>query len=65
MSDQNLIIEIDNGIAKLILNRPDVHNAFDDILIEEIIQALSVISNDDSVRAVVVTSTGCSDEYYG
>ena len=41
MSDQNLIVEIDNGVAKLILNRPDVHNAFDDALIEDIIAALS------------------------
>jgi len=58
MSDQNLILEINNGVAKLILNRPDVHNAFDDALIEDIIDALSNVSNDDSVRAVIVTSTG-------
>ena len=58
MSNQNLIFESNNGVAKLILNRPDVHNAFDDTLIEEIIQALSEISKDDSVRAVIVTSTG-------
>jgi len=58
MSDQNLILEIDNGVAKLILNRPDVHNAFDDALIEDIIAALSNVSNDNSVRAVIVTSTG-------
>ena len=58
MSDQNLILETGNGVAKLILNRPDVHNAFDDELIEDIINALSNVSNDDSVRAVILTSTG-------
>jgi methylglutaconyl-CoA hydratase len=56
MTDSNLLIEIENGVAKLILNRPDVHNAFDDVLIQRIISALNNVEADDSVRVVVLTS---------
>lgn len=58
MTDSNLLIEIENGVAKLILNRPDVHNAFDDVLIEKIIAALNAVEANDDVRVVVLTSHG-------
>jgi methylglutaconyl-CoA hydratase len=58
MTDQNLLIKIDNGVATLMLNRPEVHNAFDDILIAQIIEALNSAEADDSVRVVVLTSGG-------
>lgn len=58
MSDSSLLIKKQNSIAKLILNRPDVHNAFDDVLISKIISALNDIENDDSIRAVILTSNG-------
>ena len=58
MTDSNLLIEVKNGVAKLILNRPDVHNAFDDVLIQKIINALHDIENNDSVQVLVLTSNG-------
>jgi methylglutaconyl-CoA hydratase len=58
MTDSNLIIEINNGVAKLILNRPEVHNAFDDVLIAQINEALSDIETNSNVRVVVLTSNG-------
>jgi methylglutaconyl-CoA hydratase len=58
MTDQNLLVEIDNGVATLILNRPEVHNAFDDVLIIKIIAALNKVEADDSVRVVVLTGKG-------
>lgn len=58
MTDSNLLIEIENGVAKLILNRPDVHNAFDDVLITKIITALNEIEANDEVRVVILTSYG-------
>lgn len=58
MTDSNLLIEIENGVAKLILNRPDVHNAFDDVLIQTIIHALDDISTNDHIQVVVLTSNG-------
>lgn len=51
---------IDDGIARLTLARPGIHNAFDDVLIEALIDDLKAIEDDDSVRAVVITGDGAS-----
>uniref|UniRef100_UPI00224DB432 enoyl-CoA hydratase-related protein n=1 Tax=Dyella silvatica TaxID=2992128 RepID=UPI00224DB432 len=49
-----------DAICEISLNRPDVHNAFDDHLIAELTQALQAAGGDASVRAVVLTGTGVS-----
>jgi methylglutaconyl-CoA hydratase len=49
-----------DGSAWITLNRPEVHNAFDDRLIAELTAALSVLAADDAVRAVVLTGSGRS-----
>lgn len=46
------------GVARLTLNRPDVHNAFDDIMITELLEALNKADNDDNVRVLVLQSQG-------
>lgn len=46
--------------AHLVMNRPEVHNAFDDGLIAELTAAIDEVENDDSVRAVVLTGSGGS-----
>ncbi|MBL4741750.1 MAG: gamma-carboxygeranoyl-CoA hydratase [Idiomarina sp.] len=46
------------GVARLSLNRPDVHNAFDDVMIAELIEALNSAENDDAVRVLVLQSAG-------
>jgi methylglutaconyl-CoA hydratase len=48
------------GIRELRLNRPDVHNAFDDRLIAELTAALQACGQDPDVRAVVLTGVGAS-----
>ena len=48
------------GIRELRLNRPDVHNAFDDRLIAELTAALHAAGEDPSVRVVVLTGVGAS-----
>lgn len=58
MTNSNLLVEIENGVAKLILNRPDVHNAFDDVLIHQIIDALNTVEADETIKVVVLTSHG-------
>ncbi len=57
-SMSNLLFTIENGIARLTLNKPEVHNAFDDILICEILTALNDIEKNDQVRVVVLGSNG-------
>ena len=48
------------GIRELRLNRPDVHNAFDDRLIAELTAALQDAGRDPAVRVVVLTGVGAS-----
>ncbi|RUR32487.1 enoyl-CoA hydratase/isomerase family protein [Vreelandella andesensis] len=54
---------IDKGVARLTLNRPEVHNAFDDSLIAELnthLDDLHALANAGDVRAVVLGSEGKS-----
>lgn len=54
-------IEIDSrGIATLTLDRAERHNAFDDGLIGELLEALQRLASDDSVRVVVLRAAGKS-----
>ena len=46
------------GVATLTLNRPEVHNAFDDAMIAELIAVLRDLANNDNVRVLVLTSNG-------
>ncbi|MDP4536444.1 enoyl-CoA hydratase/isomerase family protein [Alkalimonas collagenimarina] len=46
------------GVANLSLNRPEVHNAFDDTMIEQIIDALQQLADDPSVRVLVLKANG-------
>lgn len=55
-----LNLSINRGIATLQLNRPEVHNAFDDHLIAALTQALQQLELDNSVRAVVLSGVGAS-----
>ncbi|MDB5848465.1 MAG: Enoyl-CoA hydratase [Rhodoferax sp.] len=48
----------DDGILTLTLNRPDRLNAFTVRMAEELIDAFTQASDDDAVRAVVVTGAG-------
>lgn len=48
------------GVLTLTLNRPDVHNAFDDRLIASLAEALQEAEQDPDVRLVVLTGAGTS-----
>ena len=48
------------GVAWLILDRPEIHNAFDDRLIAELTKALAELGADAGVRTVVLTGAGRS-----
>jgi len=47
-------------VAWITLNRPQVHNAFDDGLIAELTGAIAAADADDAVRAVVLSGSGAS-----
>jgi methylglutaconyl-CoA hydratase len=61
MNTEPIVTEIDErGVATLILNRPDVHNAFDDVLIARLSDALDQLAGNDDVRLVKVIGRGKS-----
>jgi methylglutaconyl-CoA hydratase len=49
-----------NRVARIALNRPDIHNAFDDVMIAELTAALERLDADPAIRAVVLTGNGAS-----
>lgn len=59
-SPQSLHVDAADGIARVVLSRPDVHNAFDDALIADLTAALRTLDADAGVRAVVLTGSGAS-----
>src|ERR671918_771152 len=50
--------EVDDGVATLTLNRPEVLNAFDDELGNAALAAVRRGSDDDSVRCIAITGAG-------
>lgn len=50
----------DDGVAVVTLNRPDVHNAFNDVVIAELTKVLRGLGDDPAVRAVVLRAEGKS-----
>lgn len=54
-----LITEISGrGVATITMRRPDIHNAFDDELIERLRRELQGLENDPVVRVVVIEAEG-------
>jgi methylglutaconyl-CoA hydratase len=61
MSNQaRVLLSVDGPVARLTLNRPEVHNAFDEHLIRELTERLEALGGDEGVRAVVLTGAGRS-----
>lgn len=58
MSAAHVLIEIEDGVGTLTLNRPDKLNAFIGEMRSEIARGIEALGADDGVRAVVITGTG-------
>ena len=57
-SSPRIELAIDRSIATITLNRPEVRNAIDDETRNELIAALDRVTDDDAIRAVIVTGKG-------
>jgi methylglutaconyl-CoA hydratase len=55
-----LLIARHAGACRITLNRPALHNAFDDALIAELTAAIEAAAADTTVRAIVLTGAGAS-----
>jgi len=58
MDFKNIILERKDGVAKIMINRPEALNALDVATLLEIQKALEEIRNDESVGVVVLTGVG-------
>ena len=56
----SLAIERQGPIGHITMNRPERHNAFDDVLIGELTEALRSMEAEDGVRLVVLSGAGKS-----
>ena len=57
---QSILTEIDLGVGIITLNRAERHNAFDDVLIGELAEAIDFMAAEPAVRVLVISSTGKS-----
>lgn len=56
-----LLVERDaRGVARVILNRPELHNAFNETLIAQLTEALETLGADPTVRIVILGAAGKS-----
>jgi len=55
---ETIIFEIQDSVAKITLNRPDVLNSFNKQMGRDVQEALDTCANDKSIRAVYLTGAG-------
>jgi methylglutaconyl-CoA hydratase len=57
---ETLAVDVRNNVGLVALNRPELHNAFNEMLVAELTAVLQSLDADASVRAVVLTGHGKS-----
>jgi methylglutaconyl-CoA hydratase len=57
---QTILTERRGAIAEITLNRPQLHNAFNEVLVAELSSALEAVEHDDAIHALVLTGAGAS-----
>ena len=57
---RTLTVDVRESVGLVALARPEVHNAFDEMLIAELTRALRALDGDETVRAVVLLGDGKS-----
>lgn len=60
MQFQHIHLHLDGRIANIVLNRPQIHNAFDDEMIAEFHTALNALKNSKTLRLLILSATGKS-----
>lgn len=60
MTEQHILYAIANNLATITMNRPEVHNAFNEHVIADMTEAFEKSGADKSVRAVILRGNGKS-----
>jgi 2-(1,2-epoxy-1,2-dihydrophenyl)acetyl-CoA isomerase len=58
VADETVKLEVADGAARLILNRPDSLNAWNEQLGRDLLDAVQSVAADEAVRAVMITGAG-------
>ena len=58
MSANLILVEVSAGVARIVLNRPEVRNAFNEALIAEITQTFQELGHRNDVRCIVLAANG-------
>ena len=58
MDYRRISVDIDDGVATIVFKRPEVMNALDDVMLDELQRATQEITADELVRVVVLTGHG-------
>jgi methylglutaconyl-CoA hydratase len=53
-----LEVSREGHVARIALNRPEVHNAFNEVAIAELTDAFNVLALQDDVRAILLAANG-------
>ena len=57
MAYETIIVEVENHVAQITLNRPDAMNALNDQLLGELVTALECMQKNDKVRCIIITGS--------
>ncbi len=60
MSYKTIQLNIEPPLARLVLNRPEVHNAFNAVMIQEMARAVEAITQTPGLRVLILTGEGKS-----
>jgi len=58
MSEPQISSSVSDGVAMIVLNRPEAMNAFSDVMREGLLACLTDFSERDDVRCVIITGAG-------
>ncbi len=56
----SILFETQNHIATITLNQPSIHNAFDNLMLEELLNHFDTIANNPEIRVLVLQANGKS-----
>ena len=54
----DILFTFHEGIAKISINRPEVHNAFTPQTVKEMIDAMNICRDDEKIRSIILTGEG-------
>ena len=58
MELETVIFEVGNGVAKVVLNRPDMLNSLNEQMLRDLLLAAEECERNDAIKAVLVTGSG-------